>query len=129
MQHALPGVPVVSISGDGGFMFNVQEMATAVRHGIPLVAVVFNDGAYGNVRRMQENLYGNRVIATDLANPDFVALARSFGIAGHRVADPESLRRTLEQALAADEPSLVEVTVGSMPDPFRYIMSPRIRGA
>jgi len=129
VQHARPGTPVVSISGDGGFMFNVQEIATAVRHNIPLVAVVFNDNAYGNVRRMQQELYGNRVIATDLANPDFVALARSFGIDGHKAHDPASLRTTLVKALAAGRPSLIEVPVGTMPDPFKYIMAPRIRGA
>jgi len=58
-----------------------------VRHRIPLVSIVF-DGAYGNVRNMQKNLHGNRLIATDLANPDFVRLAESFGIAGHRVSRP-----------------------------------------
>ena len=74
-------------------MFNVQELATAVRHRIPLVVVIFNDGAYGNVRNMQRDLHGNRLIGSDLANPDFVRLAESFGIAGHRVTGPEGLRR------------------------------------
>ncbi len=128
VQHARPGVPVVSISGDGGFMFTMQEMATAIRHKIPLVAVAFNDGAFGNVRRMQEVLYGNRVIATDLANPDFVALAESFGVAGRRVADPIGLRTALVQAIEAGEPALIEAPVGSMPDPFRYILAPKVRG-
>ena len=72
---ACPGRPVVAIAGDGGFMYNVQELATAVQHGIAVVAVVFDDGAYGNVRRMQRQLYGNRIIASDLRNPDFVQLA------------------------------------------------------
>ena len=66
VKHALGDVPVVSINGDGGFMFTVQELATAVRHRIPLVTVVFNDAAYGNVRYMQRNMHGNRVIASDL---------------------------------------------------------------
>jgi acetolactate synthase-1/2/3 large subunit len=83
-KHALGVAPVVAISGDGGFMFNVQELSTAVRHRIPIVVIIFNDGAYGNVRNMQKNLHGNRVIGTDLANPDFVRLAESFGIAGYR---------------------------------------------
>ena len=87
-KHALGNVPVVAISGDGGFMFNVQELATAVRHRIPVVVVVFNDGAYGNVRNMQRDLHGNRLIGTDLANPDFVRLAESFGIGGYRVDRP-----------------------------------------
>ena len=88
-KHALGDAPVVAISGDGGFMFNVQELATAVRHRIPVVVIVFNDGAYGNVRNMQKGLHGNRVIGTDLANPDFVRLGESFGIAAHRVSSPE----------------------------------------
>src|SRR5262249_33835309 len=78
-QHARPDVPVISISGDGGFLFTANELATAVRHRIPLAAVVFNDGAFGNVRRIQEEHYGNRVIASDLANPDFLHYAQSFG--------------------------------------------------
>ena len=81
VKHALGDTPVVAINGDGGFMFNVQELSTAVRHRIPVVVVVFNDGAYGNVRNMQKDLHGNRLIGTDLANPDFVRLAESFGIA------------------------------------------------
>ena len=71
---------MVALTGDGGFMYNVQELATAVLHGINVVALVFNDGAYGNVRRMQRELYGNRVIASELVNPDFVRLADSFGV-------------------------------------------------
>lgn len=128
VQHSRPGTPVVSISGDGGFMFTVQEMATAVKHSIPLVAVVFNDGAYGNVQRMQKELYENRVIATDLANPDFVQLAHSFGIAAHRVTGPDALRRKLAELLAAGQPALIEVPVGEMPDPSRYIMPSKVRG-
>jgi acetolactate synthase I/II/III large subunit len=127
-KHALGDVPVVALSGDGGFMFNVQELATAVRHRIPIVVIVFNDGAYGNVRNMQKSLYGNRLIGTDLANPDFVRLAESFGIAGRRVADPDGLRRTLEQCLAANEPALIEVPVGEMPSPWPFIDLPKVRG-
>ena len=78
-QHARPDVPVVAISGDGGFLFTAPELATAMRHRIPLVTIVFNDGAFGNVRRIQEERYGNRLIGSDLTNPDFVAFARSFG--------------------------------------------------
>lgn len=128
VQHSRPGTPVVSISGDGGFMFTVQEIATAVKHSIPLVAVVFNDGAYGNVQRMQKELYDNRVIATDLANPDFVQLAQSFGISAHRIHGPEALRQKLIELLAAGEPALIEVPVSEMPDPSRYIMPKKVRG-
>jgi acetolactate synthase I/II/III large subunit len=127
-KHALGDVPVVALSGDGGFMFNVQELSTAVRHRIPIVVIVFNDGAYGNVRNMQKSLHGNRLIGSDLANPDFVRLADSFGIAGRRVADPDGLRRALEQYLAANEPALIEVPVGEMPSPWPFIDLPKVRG-
>ena len=121
-------MPVVSINGDGGFMFTVQELATAVRHRIPLVTVVFNDAAYGNVRRMQIDVHGNRVIGSDLANPDFVKLGESFGILSLRAGGPEALRGALEKALAANEPALIEVPVGDMPFPWPYIDLPRVRG-
>jgi acetolactate synthase I/II/III large subunit len=128
VKHALGDVPVIAISGDGGFMFNVQELSTAVRHRIPLVTVVFNDGAYGNVRNMQKSLHGNRLIGTDLANPDFVRLADSFSITGKRATSPEALRKALEQCLAANEPALIEVPVGDMPSPWPFIDLPKVRG-
>lgn len=127
-QDARRDAAVVSISGDGGFMFNVQELATAVRHDIPLIAVVFNDGAYGNVRRMQRELYDNRVIATDLANPDFVALGRSFGVDAERAATPEALRRAVATAAERRRPALIEVPVGDLPSPWRFLDMPRLRG-
>jgi acetolactate synthase-1/2/3 large subunit len=77
---------------------------------------------------MQKDLHGNRLIATDLANPDFVRLAESFGIAAHRVTGPERLRQALEQSLASKEPSLIEVPVGDMPSPWQFIDLPRVRG-
>ena len=92
-QNARRDVPVVSISGDGGFMFTANELATAMRHRIPLVAVVFNDGAFGNVRRIQQERYGNRLIGSDLANPDFVAFAKSFGAEAERVTTPAGTAR------------------------------------
>lgn len=128
VKHALGDVPVVSINGDGGFMFTVQELATAVRHRIPLVTVVFNDAAYGNVRYMQKNIHGNRVIGTDLANPDFVKLGESFGITSYKAASPEALRGALEKALAANEPALIDCPVGEMPFPWPFIELPRVRG-
>ena len=77
---------------------------------------------------MQKDLHGNRLIGSDLANPDFVKLAESFGIAGHRVANPEGLRRALEQSLARNEPALIEVPVGEMPSPWPFIDLPKVRG-
>jgi acetolactate synthase-1/2/3 large subunit len=128
-KHALGAPPVVALSGDGGFMFNVQELATAVRHHIPIVVVLFNDGAYGNVRNMQKKDHGNRVIGSDLANPDFMRLADSFGIGGYRAKDPASLRKALEQALATHEPAVIEVPCGDLPDPWQFIDMPKVRGA
>lgn len=125
---ARPERAVVAIAGDGGFMYSVQELATAAQYGIAVVAVVFNDGAYGNVKRIQRELYGNRVIASDLTNPDFVRLAESFGLAAERADDPEELRYILERALARNAPALIEVKLGELPGPWRHIMLSRVRG-
>src|SRR3984893_3158593 len=107
-QHARPDASVVSINGNGGFMFTANEMATAVRHRIPLTAIVFNDGAFGNVRRIQQERYGNRLIGSDLAHADFVKSAESFGAAGEGARGPEELRAALRRALARrDGPTLI----------------------
>ena len=123
-----PDLPVVSISGDGGFMYNVQELSTAVKHGIDIVAIVFADGAYGNVRRMQKEDYGNRLIGVDLHNPHFPKMAESFGAAGVRTTTPEGLRRELAAALKRRGSTLIEVAVGEMPDPWKVLFLPRVRG-
>jgi len=129
-QHARPGVPVLSINGDGGFMFTANELASAVKHRIPLTAIVFNDGGFGNVRRIQQELYGERMIACDLANPDFVRFAESFGAAAERAKTPKALRAALKRAFRRrDTPTLIEVPVGAMPSPWKYISLPRVRGA
>ena len=122
-------VPVVGVNGDGGFMFTANEMATAVRHRIPLTAIVFADGAFGNVRRIQQEDYGNNVIASDLANPDFVKFADSFGAASERARNPEELRAALKRSFARrDGPTLIEVPVGPMPSPWEFIFMPKVRG-
>lgn len=126
---ARPDVPVVSIAGDGGFMYNVQELSTAALFGIDVVAVVFADGAYGNVRRMQKLDYGNKLIATELRNPDFPKMADSYGIAGVKTTSPEGLRRELKAAFKRKGPSLIEVAVGEMPDPWSTLIMSRVRGA
>ncbi len=126
---AKPDVPVVSISGDGGFMYNVQELSTAALFGIDAVAVVFADGAYGNVRRIQKQDYGNRLIAIELRNPNFPKMAESYGIAGVKTTSPEGLRKELNAALKRKGPSLIEVAVGEMPDPWPTLMMGRVRGA
>jgi len=127
--HARRDVPVVSIAGDGGFLFASNELATAVHHRIALTVVVFNDGAFGNVRRIQEEQYGNRVIASDLSNPDFVRYAQSFGAEAERARNPQELRSALRRAFKQREaPTLIEVPVGPMPSPWEFIQMPRVRG-
>jgi len=122
---AMPNSPVVSVSGDGGFMFNVQELATAVQHNIPVVAVVFDDGAFGNVRRLQQQQFG-RNIASDLRNPDFVALAKSFGMNALRAESSSQLESAVREGVAANEPLLIHVPVEPMPDPWKFINMQRI---
>ena len=130
-QHALQaeGRKALVVAGDGGFLFTGSELATAVQHGIPLVCAVFEDGAYGNVKRIQQQRFGpDRTIASTLHNPDFVEYARSFGALGLRAESPDQLRPCLEQAFAADRPAIVHVEVGEMPDPWPWFLLGRVRG-
>jgi acetolactate synthase-1/2/3 large subunit len=108
---AHPDRPVVAITGDGGFMFGVQELATAVQFNIGVVTLVFNNNAYGNVRRDQRERFDGRVVAADLVNPDFVKLAESFGVGAARVTSPEAFRPALEKALADGGPYLIAIEV------------------
>jgi acetolactate synthase-1/2/3 large subunit len=124
VQIGQPRRKVLSVMGDGGFLFTANELATAVKYRVPVVVVVFDDGAYGNVRRMQVQDYGGRVIASELTNPDFAAYAESFGAMGLRADSPETLRAALERGFAADHPVVIAVKVGEMPDPWP-IISPR----
>ena len=96
------------------FLYNAQEMATAVQYGIHVVAIVFNDHAYGNVLRAQEEEYDGHVIGTKLHNPDFVKMAESFGVHSVRAESAAQLESSLRDALAADKPALIEVSVGKM---------------
>src|ERR1700760_690750 len=120
---ATPDKPVVAITGDGGFMFAVAELATAVQYGIGVVVLVFNNNAYGNVRRDQRERFDGRVVASDLVNPDFVKLAESFGVAAARVTSPDGFRAALEKALVHGGPYLIdiEVATGSEPSPWPFI--------
>lgn len=128
VKAARPDVPVLAISGDGGFLYQAGELATAVQHGLAVVVVVFDNGSFENVRRIQEEGYGGRTIASDLANPDFVRLAESFGVAAFRAGSPEELETALRQAFALEKPALVHVPCGPMPSPWDQIMMPRVRG-
>ncbi|WP_257169278.1 thiamine pyrophosphate-dependent enzyme [Bradyrhizobium sp. SRS-191] len=108
---AHPDKPVVAITGDGGFMFAVQELATAVQYNIGVVTLVFNNNSYGNVRRDQRERFDGRVVASDLVNPDFVKLAESFGVAAARVTAPDQFKAALEKALAHGGPYLIDIEV------------------
>ena len=127
VKVAHPDKQVLSITGDGGFMFNVQELATAVQHQIATVTVLFNDGAFGNVRRTQQQQYGNRVIGSELRNPDFVRLAEAFGAQGLRAHTPDDLRAALRRGFIASGPTLIEVPVGEMPSSWAAAFLPRVR--
>jgi acetolactate synthase-1/2/3 large subunit len=124
VKVANPAMPVVSVAGDGGFLFGVQELATAVHHGIGVVACVFNNNAFGNVRRDQETFYGGRVIGADLTNPDLVRLAESFGAAAYRARSAGEFRSALERALGEGVPAVIEVVIGrgaeASPWPFLH---------
>ncbi len=128
VKAAHPDKPVVSVNGDGGFMFAVQELSTAVKHNLNTVTLVFNDNTFGNVQRMQKKLYDNRVIATDLHNPDFVKLAESFGVKGVRTHSLSELRTAMEQGFAHNGPTLIEIPVGEMPDASAIYFQSRNRG-
>jgi acetolactate synthase-1/2/3 large subunit len=108
---ANPGKAVVSVTGDGGFMFGVQELATAAQYGIALVTIVFNNHSFANVARDQQERFAGRMVGSRLHNPDFVRLADSFGVAARRVKEPRELQRALEEELAAARPALIEVAL------------------
>ncbi len=117
-----PNKPVVSITGDGGFMFGVQELAAAVQHDIGLVTVVFNNNAFGNVLRDQRERFSGP-LGSQLRNPDFMKLTESFGATAMRAQSPDELRRALERAFATNGPVVIEVPVpqGSEISPWKYL--------
>ena len=99
-------------------MFASQEMATAVKHNINAVVVVFNDNAYGNVLRDQVTRFEGRSIGAELHNPDFMKLAEAYGMRGVRVEGADNLESALRESLAIEAPTLIEVPVSMMPNPF-----------
>ncbi len=116
-----PDTPVVSINGDGGFGFTMNELATMAQHEIAAVVLVFNDSAYGNVRRIQQVDLGGKLIASDLRNPDYVKLADAHGVMGRRADSPEALQTHIEESIKANEPTLIEIPVGEMPNPWSVL--------
>ena len=119
---------VIQVSGDGGIMFNIQELCTAVQYQLPLVTIIFNDKRYTNVQRQQKEWFDGRVICSDLHNPDFVKLAESFGAAGFAAHNPESLRGAIRQAFDQPGPAIIEVSVDEFfPPPWPFLMMPQNR--
>ena len=111
---ACPERPVVCLSGDAGFLFNCQELAVAAEAGLPVVVLLFNDSGYGALRPQQDHRFGRRH-AVDAGNPDFVPLARAFGVEARRVNEVGSLGPALAEALEAGAPALIEVPAALPP--------------
>jgi acetolactate synthase-1/2/3 large subunit len=123
----MPDRAVLSIAGDGGFMYQVQELATAVLHNLPVVVVVFDNKAFGNVRLLQKERFDSHFIACDLHNPDFCKLAESFGAAAFRATNAAELEKALVDAFALRKPALVHVPCGEMPSPWPMLHMGRAR--
>lgn len=113
---ALPGRVVASVSGDGGFVMTCQELATAARYGLRLIAIVHNDSAYGAIKHMQRLKHDGRYLDTDLNNPNFVQLAAAFGVPGARARNAEEFAAALREAIGRGGPGLIEV-----PDAWRSL--------
>ncbi|MCX7911625.1 MAG: thiamine pyrophosphate-binding protein [Dehalococcoidales bacterium] len=118
---AHPGRPVVAVCGDGGFAYASAELATAVQEKINTIAIIFRDDAYGTVTNIQRRQFGARFIGNRLHNPDYVRFARAFGAAGMRAKTPRELGKALSQALAADQPVLIDVPVPPLEEPWAVL--------
>lgn len=117
---ANPKRRVVSINGDGGFGWSLQELATLSRYALEVSVVVFVDGYFGNVRRIQRREFGTE-FATELRNPDLQRLGPAFGIQTDMANSPKALEKSLQRAQARGGPSLIQVNVGEMPSPWPLI--------
>ena len=114
-----PDKPVICVSGDGGFMYNSSEISTAVKYGINLVTVIYNDGHYGNVARDMDDDFGG-TYETDFVNPDFVKLAEAYGAVGLRAKDPYDVKNVIPKALAMNKPVFIDVPVNRVPRPKQW---------
>jgi acetolactate synthase-1/2/3 large subunit len=113
-----PERQVVALSGDGGFMYALPELATAVQEGLNVVNIVFVDGAFGATLHDQERRFGGRIIGTRLHNPDFARLAEAFGARGIKLSRPEELGGALRAALGENRPTVIEVPLPTLSTPF-----------
>jgi acetolactate synthase-1/2/3 large subunit len=123
-KAACPERVVVSWNGDGCFLMNGQELATAVQYELAVIFVVIDNGMYGTIRMHQEKTYPGRVSGTDLRNPDFAALARAYGAAGETVVRTEEFAPAFQRALASAGPALIHVRI----DPQALTMSASLDG-
>ncbi|NQW19512.1 MAG: thiamine pyrophosphate-binding protein [Chloroflexi bacterium] len=114
-----PDKPVICVSGDGGFMYNSSEISTAVKYGINLVTVIYNDGHYGNVARDLDDDFGG-TYETDFVNPDFVKLAEAYGAVGLRAKDPDDVKNVIPKALAMNKPVFIDVPVSRVSRPKQW---------
>lgn len=124
VKVAHPDKIVISVTGDGGFMFGVQELATAAQEQIGLITIVMNNSAFGNVRRDLRRIYKRQPMVAEFENPDFAALAEVFGIDGYHVDSPAGLKDALEVAIEKGGPALIEVKIdrNTEKSPWKYIM-------
>ncbi|MEX2199847.1 MAG: thiamine pyrophosphate-dependent enzyme, partial [Dongiaceae bacterium] len=122
-----PERTVIAAAGDGDFLMNGQEFATAVQHGANIIVLVVNNGMYGTIRMHQERDYPGRVVGTDLKNPDFAAYARAFGGHGETVRTTTEFRPALERAMAAGTPAIIELPIDPEALTIRRTLS-EIRG-
>jgi acetolactate synthase-1/2/3 large subunit len=120
-----PDRAVVALCGDGGFMYAVADLATAVQYGINLVTVVFNNHGYGASFRDQHRRFGDRLVGTELHNPNFVKLAESFGARGIQVPQLEDTPEAIRDAIAGGRPTVIEVELPAELDPPYYLQPPR----
>ena len=120
---AMPDRAVVSIIGDGGFLFAMSEMASAVQHNIGLVTIIFNNSSFGNVRRDQQERFNSNFIGADLVNPNFLKISEAFGVDGHSISHPNELKPILSRALENNRPAIIEVKIerGTEASPWKYI--------
>lgn len=120
VQAANPDKRVIQVSGDGGFLFNAQELSTAVNYQLGVTTVVFKDNRFGNVYRDQKDTFEGRILGTEFHNPDFVALAESFGAAGYRATNPEELRTAIRRSYDQPGPAIIEVPIGELQSPWEF---------
>lgn len=121
VKVARPDVPVLTLSGDSGFLFNAQELATAVQYRIPFIVILVDDNAHADAPRIHRDRSGRRLIASDVHKPDFQKLAEAYGALAMKAASPDELRGALRTALRAEVPTVIEMSAGPMPDPWRTL--------